>query len=298
MPAFKLKMVKKEARGKYKVKMKYSKKIIYFLVLSVAIFSCNPDKSKEEIKNIPVEPEKPAIPVLEYSVVVTLPHDTTAFTEGFLIHEGQLFESTGSPDHMPNLKSVFGIVDWKTGKLNAKAELDKKTYPFGEGIVILKNKIYQVTYENQTGFIYDLKTFKKIGQFNYANKEGWGLTTDGTNIIMSDGTNKLTYFDAEMNAIKTLEVTENAYATDALNELEYIKGYIYANIWMTGYIVKIDPKTGNVVARINFTPMSYNVKNLHPNTLEMNGIAYDSIADKIYVTGKLWPNIYQVNFSH
>lgn len=278
--------------------MNYFKKITFLFASSLFLFSCGPEKPVENKEVKPIEAEKPAIPILEYSIVATLPHDTTAFTEGLLIHDNKLFESTGSPSHLPHLKSVFGIVDWKTGKLDIKVEIDRNTY-FGEGIVIFKNKIYQVTYENQTGFIYDEKTFKKIGQFNYANKEGWGLTTDGTHIIMSDGTNKLTYFDPkEMNPVKVLSVNENGYATDALNELEYINGFIYANIWMTGYIVKIDPKTGNVVAKINFTPISYNVKNLHPNTLEMNGIAFDSIADKIYVTGKLWPNIYEVKFPH
>ncbi|MBL7912557.1 MAG: glutaminyl-peptide cyclotransferase [Bacteroidia bacterium] len=278
-----------------------NKKIIscFAIALSIVSFSsCEPEVKKDpEIKTV-VE-EKPVIPVLEHTIVATLPHDTTAFTEGLLIHDNKLFESTGSPDHMPQLKSVFGIVDWKTGKLDVKGELDKKTFPFGEGIVILKNKLYQVTYQNQTGFIYDAKTFKKIGQFNYSNKEGWGLTTDGTNIIMSDGTNNLTYFDPkEMKVLKVLAVSENGYATDALNELEYINGFIYANIWMTGYVVKIDPASGKVLAKINFTPISYQMRNLHPNTLEMNGIAFDSIADKIYVTGKLWPTIYQVNFPH
>ncbi len=274
-------------------------KIISVLVLCLIIVSCgDPDKTKEEIKVKPIENEKPAIPVLEYSVAAALPHDTTAFIEGLLIHDGKLYESTGSPDNMPELRSVLGIVDWKTGKLDAKVELDKKTYPFGEGMVVFKNKIYQVTYKEQTGFIYDAKTFKKIGQFNYSNKEGWGLTHDGTYIIMSDGTNNLTYFDADMKPVKVLSVNENGYAADALNELEYIKGFIYANVYTTGYIVKIDPKTGNVVAKINFTPLNYDMHNLHPNTLEMNGIAYDSIADKIYVTGKLWPKMYEVKFQH
>ncbi len=283
------------------IKMTIIKKIISFSVIVLTIASCSfcdPEVKKDpEIKTI-VE-DKPIIPVLEHTIVATLPHDTTAFTEGLLIHDNKLFESTGSPDHMPHLRSVIGIVDLKTGKLDVKAELDKKTFPFGEGIVILKNKLYQVTYQNQTGFIYDAKTFKKIDQFNYSNKEGWGLTTDGTNIIMSDGTNNLTYFDTkEMKVLKVLTVSENGYATDALNELEYINGFIYANIWMTGYVVKIDPASGKVIAKINFTPISYQMRNLHPNTLEMNGIAFDSIADKIYVTGKLWPNIYQVNFPH
>lgn len=282
--------------------MKSAKKIISFSAIVIAFVycsSCEPEVKKDpEIPvNDPIH-EKPAIPVLDYSIVATVPHDTTAFTEGLLFHDNKLFESTGSPDNMPELKSVLGIVDMKTGKLDAKVELDKKAYPFGEGMVILNGKIYQVTYKEQTGFIYDVKTFKKIGQFNYSNKEGWGLTTDGTYIIMSDGTNNLTYFDAEMKPVKTLAVNENGYAADALNELEYIKGFIYANIYTTGYIVKIDPKTGNIVAKINLTPKFYEMHAAHPNTLEMNGIAYDSIADKIYITGKLWPLIYEVKFDH
>lgn len=282
--------------------MKSAKKIISFSAIVIAFVSCS--SCEPEVKKDPEIPvndpihEKPAIPVLDYSIVATVPHDTTAFTEGLLFHDNKLFESTGSPDNMPELKSVLGIVDMKTGKLDAKVELDKKAYPFGEGMVILNGKIYQVTYKEQTGFIYDVKTFKKIGQFNYSNKEGWGLTTDGTHIIMSDGTNNLTYFNAEMKPVKTLAVNENGYAADALNELEYIKGFIYANIYTTGYIVKIDPNNGNVVAKINLTPKFYEMHAAHPNTLEMNGIAYDSIADKIYITGKLWPVMYEVKFDH
>ena len=274
------------------------KKIITLILVFFILFSCEPEKPKDK-PFVTVAPEKPPIPVLEYSLVATFPHDTMAFTEGLLIHDNKLFESTGSPNEMPELKSVFGIVNWKTGKLDAKAELDKKSYSFGEGMVILNGKIYQVTYKEQTGFIYDEKSFKKIGQFNYANKEGWGMTTDGTNIIMSDGTNNLTYFEPkEFKLVKTLSVNENGYATDNLNELEYINGFIYANIYTTGYIAKIDPKTGNVVAKINLTPLSYNERNINPNALEMNGIAFDSIANKIYVTGKLWPHLYEVNFPH
>jgi glutamine cyclotransferase len=273
-------------------------KTFFLFASTLILFSCDPDKVIENKEIKTVEAEKPAIPTIEYSIAATLPHDTTAFTEGLLFHDNKLFESTGSPSSSPNLRSVFGIVDLKTGKLDPKVEIDSKAY-FGEGIVFFGNKIYQLTYENQTGFIYDEKSYKKIGQFNYANKEGWGFTTDGTYLIMSDGTNKLTYFDPkEVTPVKSLSVNENGYATDALNELEYINGFIYANIWMTGYVVKIDPKTGNVVAKINFTPIWYDIKEHHPYSLEMNGIAFDSIADKIYVTGKLWPNMYEVKFPH
>jgi glutamine cyclotransferase len=271
----------------------------YFIAIFCALFffsNCSGDKKTETLATNTVTTDKPQIPVLEYSITATWPHDTTSFTEGLLVHNNQLFESTGSPTGS-NFKSVFGIVNVKTGKIDVKAELDKNTY-FGEGIVILKNKIYQLTYQNQLGFIYDAKSYKKTGQFNYQNKEGWGMTTDGTHVIMSDGTENLTFMDANLKVVKTLTVTENGYAQEALNELEYINGYIYANVWMTAYIVKIDPSNGNILARINLAPVDYNIKNLYPKALEMNGIAFDSIADKIYVTGKAWPFIYEVAFQH
>jgi glutaminyl-peptide cyclotransferase len=278
----------------------------YLLPLSIFLIACGPEK-KQEAQAVTNRPEeKAAIPELEYTLGSTLPHDTTSFTEGLLFYNNELLESTGSPEGS-SFKSGFGTVDLKTGKINVKAELDKEMYNplkkvkehvFGEGIVVLKNKIYQVTWQNQTGFIYDAKTFKKAGQFNYPNKEGWGMTTDSTSIIMSDGTEVLSFFDTDFRPVKTLSVKENGYAKDDLNELEFINGFIYANVWMTGDIVKIDPATGNVVARINLTPLSYEVKNFNPRSLEMNGIAYDAVSDKIYVTGKAWPKIYEVKFQH
>jgi len=268
---------------------------IFFLLC--LLFSCTeePATQKKEIKLLKSDN---TVPEINYTVVNTFPHDTLSFTEGFLFHEGQLFESTGSPDNFRYTKSVFGTVDLKTGKIDKKVELDRKIY-FGEGIVILKNKIYQLTYKNQIGFIYDAKTFKKTGQFTYTNKEGWGLTTDGTNIIMSDGTNNLTYLDPNtLKVVKTLSVSENGFAADYLNELEYINGFIYANVWTTNHIVKIDPANGKITGKLDFVSLEYEVKNKYPNATELNGIAYDSASDKIYVTGKLWPNIYQINFAH
>ena len=227
-----------------------------------------------------------------------MPHDTTSFTEGLLVHDRQLFESTGSPVDQLQTKSVFGSIDPKTGKINAKAELDKHKY-FGEGIAFFKDKIYQLTYKNQVGFIYDAKTYKQLGQFSFQNKEGWGMTTDGTHIIMSDGTNVLTYLDpANLKVIKTINVSNGGYAEDFLNELEYIHGYIYANIWTKNYIVKIDPGDGKVVGLLDLSSLTAEAKNNHSNSEVMNGIAYDSISDKIYVTGKLWPTIYQIDFPH
>lgn len=271
-----------------------------FLIISCALVlmtSCSDNSKDNEIKKAPLTPET-FIPSLDYNIVARLPHDTTSFTEGLLFHNQQLFESTGSPENLPQTKSVFGIVDLKTGKIDKKVELDRSIY-FGEGIVIFKNKIYQLTYKNQIGFIYDSKTYKQIGRFSYDNKEGWALTTDGTSLIMSDGTNVLTYLDPDnLKVVKTLNVSNNGYAEDNLNELEFINGYIYANIWTKNYIVKIDTKTGKVVGIINLAELTSEAKTKNPQADVINGIAFDSISDKIFVTGKLWTNIYQIEFPH
>lgn len=272
------------------------KNLVLFTLTCVLVYSCGTGK-KEETKPTKTEPAK-TTPVVSYSLVKKHPHDTSAFTEGLLFHDQKLYESTAGTDYLANTKSAFGIVDLEKGKLDIKAELDKKIY-FGEGIIILNGKLYQLTYKNQLGFIYDAKTYKKLGQFTYPNKEGWGLTTDGRYIIMSDGTYNLTYLDpSDLKVVKVLAVTENGYAADRLNELEYIKGFIYANIWMTNTIVKIDPKTGKVMEKIELDDLYEEAKTIRPVSLEMNGIAYDSIADKIMVTGKLWPHIYEIDFPH
>lgn len=277
--------------------MKNKIKLFLSIISGVVVMSsCEPDKPKQTIVEPPVE-TVPEIPEIKFTVENQYPHDITSFTEGFLFHDGKLFESTGSPDNLPQTKSLFGVVDLKTGKIDAKAELDRNIY-FGEGIVFLNGKVFQLTYKNQTGFIYDAKTFKNIGKFNYTNKEGWGLTTDGKSIIMSDGTSYITYLDPTSFAVtKVLDVAENNYVLVNINELEYIKGFIYANIWMTNTIVKIDSNTGDVVGKMDLTSIAEESKTKNSGAAEMNGIAYDSISNKILVTGKLWPTIYEIKFS-
>jgi glutamine cyclotransferase len=235
---------------------------------------------------------------ISFKVVKTFPHDTESFTEGLIFHDNQLFESTGSPEEYPETRSVFGIVDLKTGKIDIKVELDRNSY-FGEGIVFFKDKIFQLTYKNQTGFIYDSKTYKKVGFFIYLNKEGWGLTTDGKNIIMSDGTNIITYLDPDsLKVVKTLDITFNGSSALYMNELEFINGYLYANIWTTNNIAKIDPQTGKVIGIINLSSLFLAAKKEYAMSEATNGIAYDSSKDRIYVTGKFWPTIYQIRFPH
>jgi glutamine cyclotransferase len=276
-----------------------SKKVIRILIASVfvLVYSCGLEKQKESTKE-EVKVTSKTVPIILYSVKKKYPHDTTAFTEGLLFHDNKLFESTGDVEYLPQTRSTFGIADLGKGKIDVKAELDKNAY-FGEGIVVLNDKIYQLTYTTQVGFIYDSKTFRKIGQFNYPNKEGWGLTTDGSSIIMSDGTFNLTYLDPkDFKVTRTLAVTENGYALDHINELEYINGFIYANIWLTTYIVKIDPSSGDVVGKADLSDLYTEAKSVKPSCLEMNGIAYDSISNRILVTGKLWPYIYEIDFKH
>ena len=240
----------------------------------------------------------PTTPIIDHKVINYFAHDTSLFTEGFLFHSGQLFESTGSPSELPQARSLIGISDLATGKFSPKIEIDKTKY-FGEGIVFLNEKLYQLTYKNQVGFIYNAKTFKKIGEFNYLNTEGWSLTTDGTSLIMSDGTNSLTYLDpVKLVPTKTLKVTEQGFSVGGLNELEFIKGFIYANIWTTDLIAKIDPANGNVVGRIDLSALTSVAKRINPNADVLNGIAYDSTSDKVYVTGKMWANIYQIQFPY
>lgn len=263
--------------------------------LAVLLPGCEGEKEKPVVPP-PTVTETVKTPEIKFTVETQHPHDVNSFTEGLHFYEGRLYESTGSPDNVPQARSLLGPVDLKTGKIEVKAELDKNIY-FGEGSVFLNGKIYQLTYKNQTCFIYDAKTFQNIGKFNYTNREGWGLTTDGKSLIMSDGTSYLYFLDPVSFAVtKTLDVAEGGRVTEFLNELEYIKGYIYANVWMTNTVVKIDPNTGDIVGKMDLSSLLMESKTRNPASLETNGIAYDSISNKVMVTGKLWPTIYEIKF--
>lgn len=269
------------------------KPLLFSFLTLLILAGCGSTEENEEVA--PPVAANAVTPALTYKEIDYFLHDTSLFTEGLLVHDGQLYESTGSPN--ATLKSLIVVNDLKTGHYTKKVELADKNI-FGEGIVFLKNKLYQLTYKNQLGFIYDAKTFKQIGQFTFSNKEGWGLTTDGTAIIMSDGTDSLTYLNADNLApYKKLPVTENGAKRDSLNELEYIKGYIYANIWESNNIVKIDPANGKVVAKLDLSPLAFKASLTRSEGDVLNGIAYDSATDYVYVTGKLWPHIHQLKIS-
>lgn len=271
-------------------------KLIHFLLILSLLASCNNSSRNDASATAEGAPDNTP-PLINYTVMKALPHDTTSFTEGFLFHDGQLYESTGTePDMPPSRRSLFGTVDLATGRINPKVEIDRQKF-FGEGIVFLDGKVYQLTYKTKVGFIYDAKTFKKLGEFTFPTEEGWGMTTDGVHLIMSDGTSNISYLDpATFRLVKVLGVTDNNGPVSNINELELIKGYLYANQWQTNYILKIDTASGKVVGKMNLDSIVAEEKNKFPGLDVLNGIAYDSTSGKVYVTGKLWPNIFEIKF--
>ncbi len=228
--------------------------------------------------------------IMSYSVLATYPHDTSSYTQGLIVYNGQLYEGTG------NYKlSRLRRVDVKTGKALQDLALDPKY--FGEGITILRDTVYQLTYKEGKVFVYTLKDFKKIKEYD-VDFEGWGLTNDGTNLIISaGGTNELLYYRPEgFTLLRRQSITEAGRPADSLNELEYIDGYIYANQYQTPFILKISPTSGEVVAKTDITDLWTRSKARYGNLDVPNGIAYDTASKKVYLTGKWWPELYEVQF--
>jgi glutaminyl-peptide cyclotransferase len=264
----------------------------FYILLSIA---CNNNSVRKETDDEKTKDDTPGN--INFKVVKFFPHDTTSYTEGFLVHNGLLFESTGHTNSYPGTRSMFGPVDLKNGRMDTKVEIDKKKY-FGEGIVFLNDRVYQLTDTTHIGFVYDANTYKKLGSFKYEG-EGWGLTTNGRDLIMSNGSSNIYYREpATFKIIKTLGVTDNNGPVQNINEMELIKGYIYANQWQTDYILKIDTTRGKVIGRLDLSSLKTEAKTKYPFSEETNGIAYDSARNIIYVTGKLWPRIYEIQFDH
>ena len=260
-------------------------KRIFYLSVLMAFFACNPKEP-----NTPDTPDVNAPKIITYSIISTYPHDTSSYTQGLLFYKGELYEGTGNYGF-----SKLKKVDLKTGNAQREISLDKKY--FGEGVAILNDTVYQLTWKEKTVLVYTLKEFSKVKEFTI-NTEGWGLTTDGKNLIASDGSSTLYYYDpATFKLLKTQDVTEGGSLSYNLNELEYIDGFIYANQYLAPYIFKIDPASGKVVAKADVTSMWERARVIDPEAEVPNGIAYDAATKKIYVTGKLWPELYEVQFS-
>ena len=261
-------------------KMRKSTNLILASLLMLAACKNNDKPHVNEVK---------PTPSISYAVVNTFPHDTGSYTQGLLFYNGELYEGTGLEGRSKLMK-----VDLKTGKALQSISIDPKL--FGEGVVILHDTVYQLTWQNKLALVYSLKDFKKIKEVPM-KPDGWGLTTDGTQLIASDGTSTLYFYEpSTLRLIRTQDVTEGGGPATNLNELEYINGFIYANQYQEANIFKINPTTGEIVAKIDLTNLWNQVKTADPNAEVPNGIAYDDKTGKVYVTGKLWPSVYEVKF--
>ena len=257
--------------------------IFVFLLIVTAvgliIVSNRPGESRSSL------PEE-LTPYMTYEIIKTYPHAPQAFTQGLVYHQGVLYESTGLYG-----ESSLRKVDLESG--NVLARVDLPADYFAEGMVIFDDQIFQLTWRENTGFVYTLEDFSLIQQFSYPT-EGWGLTHDGQNLIFSDGSSTLYFMNpSTFEIMESIAVTYQDQAIMRLNELEYIRGEIFVNIWQTDDIVRIDPQTGQVLGWID-------LRGILPEDLRtsetdvLNGIAYDQEGDRLFITGKRWPRLYEI----
>ncbi|USQ94730.1 glutaminyl-peptide cyclotransferase [Caulobacter sp. RL271] len=226
-------------------------------------------------------------PVGGYTVVKAYPHDANAFTEGLFYRDGFMFESTGLKD-----RSFIRKWNLETGFSEQERLLDSRY--FGEGIVDWKNRLYELTWTDEIGFIYDIDTFEKIGEFSYPG-EGWALTRDDKRLIMSDGTSFIRFLDPEtLKETGRIEVTDHGVPVRNLNELEYVKGELLANVWQTTRIARINLATGEVTGWVELAGLLKEAGVTGQRDDVLNGIAYDAARDRLFVTGKLWPKLFEI----
>ena len=258
---------------------------------AVSALAFYPGKTKKENNSFEVLADK-APAIYSYEIINSFPHDKKAYTQGLEYHKGFLYETTGRKG-----QSTLRKVEIKTGKVLKKINLDKKY--FGEGMTILNNKIYWLTWQAKKGFVYDLETFKQDKEFTYnKSQEGWGLTNNGTELIKSDGSNKIWFLDPEtLSEKKSIQVYTNKYALDNLNELELIEDKIYANKYQQNVIVIIDIKTGVVLGVANLSNLKKEMEKtqkLVPEDEVLNGIAFDKENNRLFVTGKNWAKLFEI----
>jgi glutamine cyclotransferase len=254
------------------------------LGVALAIAACAaPLVSAPATPQAAAQAESPMVPA---RVIATYPHDAGAFTQGLFFHDGRLFESTGQYG-----ESAIREVDLATGTVKREAKLPRQY--FGEGSTGWGDTIVSLTWQHQKGFRWDRETFRPLGEFSYAG-EGWGLTQDGESLILSDGSNELRFLDPDTFAERRrVAVTWQGRKIDDLNELEFVKGEVLANIWHTDLIARIDPATGTIKGFLDLSAVTASL-NLKDGEAVLNGIAYDAKADKLYVTGKDWPRLFEI----
>lgn len=237
---------------------------------------------------------------ISYQIVHEYQHDTLSYVEGLQYVEGEIYESCGNYK-----KSNIRIVELTTGKVLKQHKLDKKY--FAEGITVLRGKAYQLTWKENTCFVYNASTFFLLKTFKYDFGEGWGMTTDGKYLIVSNGSSSIFFIDPEtFKIIRHIDVNNQYGSQSSINELEYIKGFIYANVYLQDIIIKIDPINGNIIGEVDMSDIrkKYNFPSLSnegpTNTKAevMNGIAYDSANNRIFITGKYWPMLLEVKLDN
>jgi glutamine cyclotransferase len=225
-------------------------------------------------------------PIYTCKVVQTYPHDPQAFTQGLVFDNGILYESTGLLG-----RSSVRKVELKTGSVLKMQRLPAQL--FGEGITVFGRRLIQLTWQSRVGFVYDKQNFRLLKEFTYST-EGWGLTHDGKRLIMSDGTATLRFLDPKTyEEIGEIAVFDGNSPIGGLNELEYVRGEVYANVWLTSRIARIDPASGRVLAWVDLEALARQNATLNPDAV-LNGIAYDPQSKRLFVTGKLWPNLYEI----
>lgn len=275
----------KKGNEKFKFELKDQKLGYQYLKATVYFGGDSSDATKriELVSN--VEPK-----LLKYKIVNTYPHDTKAFTEGLEFHDGVLFESTGQ-----KADSYFRSVDYKTGKVIQQVDLPKEY--FGEGITFINGKLFQLTWQEKTGFIYDAKTLKLEKTFKYDKDiEGWGMTHDDKYIYRSDGTEKIWKMDPEtQKMIDYINVYSGTSKIKVLNELELIDGKFYANVWQKDAIAVVNPTSGAVEGILDMSGLRKFIK--HPEAEVLNGIAYNPATKTIFVTGKYWEKMFEITVS-
>lgn len=233
--------------------------------------------------------EQDQTPRYGYTVVNRFPHDINAFTQGLVYHQGYLYEGTGK-----NGQSALSKIDLESGEVLQSERLSQRY--FGEGIEVVADKIYQLTWRSHMVFVYDKNSFEQIGSHYNAN-EGWGLAFDGEQLILSDGSDRLTFHDPETFApLGNVQVTLNGNPISQLNELEYINGEVWANVWQTDFIVRIDPDTGNVNSWIDLTGLAAQTQ-VGGNEAVLNGIAWDAEDERLFVTGKYWAHLFEIELT-
>jgi glutamine cyclotransferase len=255
--------------------------LILVLALALSCFQCG---NGDQPPKAPATNGPPA--KYGYQIVNIWPHDSNAFTQGLILMDGKLLESTGEQG-----RSSLRRVELETGKVLKKVDVPEPY--FAEGIAMLNGKVYQLTWQHHIGFIYDAQTFERTGQFNY-DGEGWGLATDGQSLILSDGSSRIRFINpADFKVTKTITVRDGTHEVDQLNELEYVNGEIYANVWHDNRIAAIDPQNGHVNSWIDLHGLMPQ-EELQDSEAVLNGIAYDQANNKLFVTGKLWPRLFEI----